>query len=76
LDVEGANGLNVAQLAGEDHLAGLPDQRIAGVIVREGEDTPDDSTAAISFSAWSRLNVIGLSQTTLKPASIAALAMS
>ena len=38
LDVEGADGVDLAQLAGQDHLAGLADQRVAGVVVRDGED--------------------------------------
>ena len=38
LDVEGAHGVDLAQFAGLDHLARLPHQRVAGVVVRHAED--------------------------------------
>jgi len=38
LDVKGADGVDLAELAGEDHLAGLANERVAGVVVRDAED--------------------------------------
>ena len=38
LDVAGADGVDLAEFTGADHVAGLADERIAGVVVRDGED--------------------------------------
>ena len=38
LDVFGADRLDLAQFTGEHHLAGLSHERVAGVVVGDGED--------------------------------------
>src|SRR5579875_3752019 len=38
LNVESAEGVDLAQLAGLNHLTGLTNQRVAGVVVADGED--------------------------------------
>src|SRR5262245_21173711 len=37
LNVEGADGIDFPQLSAGDHLPRLPDQRVAGVVVRDRE---------------------------------------
>ena len=77
LDVEGADGVDLAEFAVQDHLAGLPDERVAGVVVRHARRRRRSSRRpSASSSAWARSNVSGLSQMTLKPASAKVLAIS
>ncbi len=52
LDVFRADRLDLTQFAGEHHLAGLPHERVAGVVVGDGEDDVrllDDDRQILSF---------------------------
>jgi hypothetical protein len=67
--VFGLHDPDLAELALGDHLARLPDHRIAGVVVGEAKTLPVLSTSAASFFASSASVVVsGLSQMTWMPA--------
>ncbi len=75
LNVVGANGLDFSQFAAENHVADLPHEGIAGVVVRNREDHAGFLDELLQLFRFLQSNVIGLSQMTLKPASTAAFAI-
>ena len=75
LDIGGVDDPDVADLAGSDHFARLPDHGIAGVVERHCEHQPSRAREFDEFTSAS-CNVVdsGLSQITSMPAARNALA--